>query len=139
MKPTTKLLLIVVVLSFLMALVVGGVAVALDWTSAMAAQNRALDEELELILNAADAFTVKLSRKRQVQNAAPIKHSKINNIVLRGGVCRHRVGSACSVDQHPATSFLLPPHYRFLVTAPLSPSHHSLPVRYTFSNNTTTL
>ena len=66
MKPTTRLVLIVVILTFMTALIVGGVAVALEWTSAVNATYKTLQEELDLAINAADSFAYAQSYNREV-------------------------------------------------------------------------
>ena len=67
MKPTTRLILLVVVLSFIIGLAVAGTAVGLSWASATQVRSDALEKSLDLVVNAARSFTVTQLMKREVE------------------------------------------------------------------------
>jgi len=66
MKPTTRLLLTVVAISFAVALVVAAIGIALSWVNAMNMTSGALSKELQFVMRAVKAFTVSQSRQTLV-------------------------------------------------------------------------
>jgi hypothetical protein len=66
MKPTTRLLITVVIISFISALVVAAVAIAVSWVNSMTMSTNALNKELSFVMHAVKAFTVSHSRQTLV-------------------------------------------------------------------------
>ena len=64
-KPSNRLLLIVVLLSLVMALTVAGTAIGLIWINATDAKKSALTENLNMIKNAVEFFSVTQAFQRQ--------------------------------------------------------------------------
>eukprot|EP00906_Rhabdomonas_costata_P002176 RCo003448 len=69
-KPSNRLLLIVVLLSLVMALTVAGTAIGLIWVNATEAKKSALTENLNMIKNAVEFFSVTQAFQRQADAQA---------------------------------------------------------------------
>eukprot|EP00906_Rhabdomonas_costata_P021337 RCo030988 len=68
MKPTTKLVISVVVMSLVMALAVAGTAIGLNWSNTMAMKEEELLEELANMHHALDSFAVTQARQKVLSN-----------------------------------------------------------------------
>eukprot|EP00906_Rhabdomonas_costata_P017614 RCo025427 len=68
MKPTTKLVISVVVMSLVMALAVAGTAIGLSWSSTMTLKEKQLQHELTLVHHALNSFTVVQARETVLAN-----------------------------------------------------------------------
>ena len=66
MKPTTRLLLVVVAISLAIALSVAGLALGLSWVSDMQIQSDALRRELDLVMSAVQSFSVTQAQAQEV-------------------------------------------------------------------------
>ena len=66
MKPTTRLILIVVILSFVMTLAIVGIAIGLGWQLTLQMIKDALDREQVKVLDAVVAFAVNLLQSKVV-------------------------------------------------------------------------
>eukprot|EP00906_Rhabdomonas_costata_P000709 RCo000927 len=64
MKPTTKLILTVVIMTGVIALAVAGTAIGLAWTDAVAAREGTLEQEMAMVYNAIESFTVTQARSQ---------------------------------------------------------------------------
>ena len=66
MKPTTRLLLVIVAISLVIAVGVAGLAIGLNWVSDMQTQNDSLRRELDLVMAAVQSFSVTQAQAQQV-------------------------------------------------------------------------
>eukprot|EP00906_Rhabdomonas_costata_P012209 RCo017438 len=73
LKPTTRLLLVIVLIALVVALSVVGLAIGLSWVADMQSQNEALQKELDLVMSAVQSFSVtqaQAQEERSSQNTA---------------------------------------------------------------------
>ena len=66
MKPTTRLLVTVMICSLVIALVVAGTSVGLSWANSMTVTKDTLKKELSIVLRAVHSFTVNQARQTLV-------------------------------------------------------------------------
>eukprot|EP00906_Rhabdomonas_costata_P020559 RCo029945 len=67
MKPTTKLVLVVAVMSLVMCLAVAGTAIGVNFINSIHIQEETLKKELRLVLNAVESFTVTQARQQALE------------------------------------------------------------------------
>eukprot|EP00906_Rhabdomonas_costata_P001084 RCo001633 len=66
MKPTTRLLLVIIVIALIIALSVVGLAIGLSWVADMQSKNDALQKELDLVMSAVQSFSVTQAQAQEV-------------------------------------------------------------------------
>ena len=82
MKPTTRLILIVVILSFVMTLAIVGIAIGLGWQLTLQMIKDALDREQVKVLDAVVAFAVNLLQSKVVWLPVLYKMEPLHKIVV---------------------------------------------------------
>ena len=66
MKPTTRLILTVVILSFVMTLVLAGIGIGVSWKLNVDEVTKVLQRERRLMLDAIETFAVTLLQRQVV-------------------------------------------------------------------------
>ena len=82
MKPTTKLVISVVVMSLIMAMAVAGTAIGLNWSSTMAMKEEQLLRELDIVHRALESFTVTQSRQNAVRHCTCLLVCPVEKCVI---------------------------------------------------------
>eukprot|EP00906_Rhabdomonas_costata_P001083 RCo001628 len=80
MKPTTRLLLVIIVIALIIALSVVGLAIGLSWVADMQSKNDALQKELDLVMSAVQSFSVTQAQAQEAESSKSTTTMLVNII-----------------------------------------------------------
>eukprot|EP00906_Rhabdomonas_costata_P001085 RCo001634 len=111
MKPTTRLLIVIVVIALVIALSVAGLAIGLSWAADVQSQKDALRKELDLVMAAVQSFSVtqgQAQEAKSIENTAAMLVDIIHQVGYKTNL---QTTSSTMLSDAQVTALLLDHHH----------------------------